>query len=188
MTMTDSGITVEVLSRKDFAQLKEFCKVCATKGYRNNTDFGRLKLNKIIPPYGQYWVVKRDNKIICLSGCHKFPEIDDTSYRILFRAVGLETRTGLSRYHFNSLPFYWHVRPQVEWIKKQGGERFFITTQTDEGSDVSGKMFRMDKVMHLLEKQGILKLETILKIGYTKEHVWELNYNEYLSKRFNKYV
>ena len=80
MTMTDSGITVEVLSRKDFAQLKEFCKVCATKGYRNNTDFGRLKLNKMVPPYGQYWVVKRDNKIICLSGCHEFPEIDDTIF------------------------------------------------------------------------------------------------------------
>ena len=45
--MTDSGITVEVLSkhRKDFVQLKEFCKVCATKGYRNNVDFGKLKLN-----------------------------------------------------------------------------------------------------------------------------------------------
>ena len=49
-------------------------------------------------------------------------------------------------------------------------------------------MFRMNKVMHLLEKQGILKLETILKIGYTKQHIWELNYNEYMSKRFNKYV
>jgi hypothetical protein len=170
----DSGITVGKLRLTDASEVREFCKVCESKGYRNNSTLGKIKF-KDIP----YWAVRKHNKIICISGCHV---LFDTSYRILARAVALESRAGLSRYHFNSLPFYYHIQPQIEWAKQQGGTDFFITT--NKNRDESGKMERMHRVMQLLEKQGLLELtyDDYVLNGVTQS-LWKLNYKKYLSLR-----
>ena len=117
----DYGITVEKLRLTDAPEVKLPPEVFTEPPSAADTEIW-------IPAIGQGAIgieSRKNNKIICISGCHV---LFDTSYRILARAVALESRAGLSRYHFNSLPFYYHIQLQVEWAKQQGGTEFFITT------------------------------------------------------------
>jgi hypothetical protein len=136
---------------------------------------------KDIPFWGT-WV---DDNLAAVSGVQHLPEISETTYRLLFRGAQLPEYNKYfstpSRYHFNSIPFYEHIIPQMESCP--AGSEFVITTNVTH--DASGHMNRTHRVMQLLAKQGVVTLLKNDILYNTLQSIWSLNVDCYLEKRHN---
>ncbi len=169
----------------ELTKLNEFIVGCNKAGYTNNSSLAKLKLNEAKDPQLRYWVIEYNNNIMALSGCQHLPEVSEKTYRLLFRGAQLPSMTKwwltMSRYHFNSLVFYYHIPLQVAWARKQGGEDFVITTHTGSPSDLaaSGRMRNMYKVFCLLEKQKLVEHVVTMELYGIPQAVWRLNLDMY---------
>jgi len=165
----------------DLKILKEFCNNCKLEGLKNNSSLQALKIDQLDKLKGKYWLLKDNNKIVGISGAHFFPEIDNKTYRVQFRTAILKKYQGFGSFGIkknltNCLAWKLLLPLQIKWAKNKGGTRFIITTNTPQNkNDQSGKMFKVDKIFHLLEKQQIVKKINTLEIYYTWQNIWEIN-------------
>ena len=84
----------------------------------------------------------------------------------------------------SSYPFAEHLPLQMEWaeiIKDDPDVPIYITTNTE--NDASGKMLRINKVFHLLEKTKIVDFMGEDNVYYTKQNIWKVNKKEYHGRR-----
>jgi len=177
-------LTTVEYSPKHENDLRWFCQVCAKLGYRNNSDFVKMKLDWCLETDGQFHLTYADKKLIAVSGCHPLPEIGSNTYRVLFRGATIEKNLldVVSKTHMNSLVFLLHIPRQIEWASSRGADQFVITTNW-VNPDITS-MESSHRVMKLLEKQGILEcLVEKTELFYTTQTVWKLNVEKYFQIR-----
>ena len=77
--------------------------------------------------------------------------------------------------------FFYEIPMQIEWAMKRSlnpdNEYFYITTNTD--NDNSGKMIRINKTFHHLEKTGMVKCLGVSEVYDVDQTIWELNVSKY---------
>jgi len=156
-----------------------FINRCGQLGWSNNNTLRAMKWKD-----HTFWGTWIDCDLAALSGVQHLPEIGDYTYRLLFRGAQLPEYNKYfstpSRYHFNSIPFYDHIIPQMDHCPSQSD--FVITTNMI--NDSSGHMHRTHRVMQLLAKQGLVTLLRNEILYNTIQSVWTLNVDCYLEKRY----
>ena len=162
--------------------LDNFLRKCEQKNFKNNSSLDIMKFQWCLDTGGTWFATYVDGEIISFSGIHPWDHSRRHGCRILFRGVQLEPRKiGLNRHHMQSYGFYYHVPLQIEWAKKRSinpdNEYFYITTNTDY--DMSGKMTRINKTFHHLEKTGIVKCLGVSEVFNVDQTTWELDQTKY---------
>jgi hypothetical protein len=172
---------IEIIKDKHLPMLQEFCNQCNILKYENNKSFTAMKL-LWCKEQGEYLCAIDNNKIVAVAGCHPFPEVSPSAWRILFRGCELpsyDTFKGLSKSNWNSIT----QREMIpEFIEICDSNQLFLTTNiSNEHSN--GKAARNHKLMGLLAKQGILTHVDNMIIHNTDQAVWQLNIDVYNNKR-----
>jgi hypothetical protein len=137
-----------------------------------------MKLDWCLSIGGQFFLTYLDNNVISVSGCHPLPEIDQSTYRMVFRGATLNKYQNIlnivSKTHMNSIPFLYHMPRQIDWAKEQGYDNFVITTNIDNENIPS--MNKSHSVLNLLSRQGLV--ECIIDkttLFYSDQSVWKIN-------------
>ena len=170
----------------DSELLDKFFKACRELDYVNNISLDAIRQQFVFQREGNIWFLVKDNEIIGMSGCHRFDEIDSTSFRIQFRGCelpGKDVKPGLSRSHFNSSTFRELIPYQLKWIEEKGYDKrnVYLSANTDN---------RNHRAMTLIEKQGFLtKYKDDVLFGVSQT-IWKFNteYYETVRKRITSYV
>lgn len=164
-----------------YDKLEIFCNKCEQLQYNNNSSFKRMKL-EWCKSVGEFWCAIKNDEIIAVAGCHPFPEISTNAWRILFRGCELPKKDnfkGLGKGNWNSITQREFVPIMIEWCPS---DQLFITTNIyNEHSN--GKAQRNHKIMKLLARQKILTHYSNIMLNNCFQSVWQLNINEYLSRR-----
>lgn len=160
--------------------LDEFLSQCKDLGFVNNTSRDKLRFDWMEENNGAYWAFVKDNKIISMSGCHPFPDIDN-AYRIGYRSAtlpGEDPFKGFSRYGHNGIPNRVLFQYQIRWCQSFGIMKFILTTNCD--SDV-GHM-HMSHLMQVRINQ-CTNLSTYLGdriVNGVNQSLWKYNIEEYV--------
>lgn len=176
------NLRLKLLEYTDYDKLRVFCESCKQLGFVNNQSFEAMKIAKTVMPYGQYFIGMDTDKIFTVSGVHKFPEINDSSWRCNFRGAQLPGYNIFSKNPFhNQIHFAYLMYYQIELIKSiYPNPEFYVTTNIIGGVD----SHRMNSVfMPLVESMGIWELFTTKEIYNTKQNIWRINVDEYLRQR-----
>lgn len=182
--MTFKIIQIDLIEHLDL--LLEYCENCKKLGYNNNNSLESLKLyhNNDLLGLPDYWAILKQNKIITLSGSHKFSE---TQQRCLFRSATIDNNQivkTLSKTHMLSLPFSILLPFQILDGLKKGIKEFIITTSNSD-LDQSGKMGRTHRVLNLLSKQKIVDFVRNDTIFHVPQSVWKINLENYYQAIIN---
>lgn len=166
--------------------LDEFFEKCKELNYVNNVSLESIRSNFALSREGNIWFLVKEDKIIGMAGCHRFDEIDPTSFRIQFRGCelpGQDVKQGLSRSHFNSSTFRELIPYQLKWIEEKGYDKHnvYLSANLDN---------RNHRAMTLIEKQGFLtryKDDILFGVPQT---VWKFNTSHYeqVRKGITSYV
>lgn len=163
------------ISDDDIHDVITFMSECYRRGYMNNKSLIAMKWEWCLEN-GAWFATYKDDSIISVSGIHSFKD----GYRALFRGAQLESRpAGLNKYHMTSYCFAEQLPLQINFASRAP---IYITTNIE--NDASGKMNKIDKLFHILEKQNIVGHESTEDVFYTKQNVWRLNVEKYNSIRF----
>lgn len=156
-------------------QLLEFIRECKKLKFKNNDSFDSMNFFETIKNGGAWFTTSVDNKIVGLSGLHKFKN----GYRALYRGAQLYSRPGgLSRNHMNCWMFYYHLPMVIDLVN---GAPIYITTNTD--NDASGSMLRLNKLYYILEKNRIVEHISNEKVYGVNQNIWKLNAERYFEVR-----
>lgn len=157
--------------------LETFMTECARLGLLNNADRKILKIDT-----AKFWLTVEDEKIVSMSGVQKIdlPGFGEV-FRVQFRAATLPEFRGLAAKglgrRFENCWEWTQILPyQVEYARNLGAKHLVVTTNTPEnGSDRSGRMFAVDRVMARLEKYGDVRLfAEKINLFNTIQNVWEI--------------
>ena len=155
-------------------ELITFIRECDKLGYKNNNTLEAMKFDWCLANGGSWYATFADNKIVGISGLHKFAD----GYRSLFRGCQLHSIPGgLSKNHMNCWMFYYHLPLVIDHVDGP----IYITTNTD--NDASGKMLKLNKLYSILEKSGIVDFVAEEEVFYTNQNIWKLNNKIYLDAR-----
>lgn len=164
------------LSQNDLHDVLTFANKCNSKGFMNNNSLATMKWDWCLEN-GTWFATYKDKTIISISGIHTFKD----GYRALFRGAQLESKpVGLNRYHMQSYCFADQLPLQIKYAN---GSPIYITTNVE--NDASGKMTRIDKLFHHLQKECIVEHVCKEEVFYTLQNVWKLDaerYNEIRSR------
>ena len=167
-------IKTELLFEANEALL-EFIRECDKLGFKNNNSFCSMNFFETIKEGGTWFTTSVDDKIVGISGLHKFKD----GYRALYRGAQLYSRPGgLTRNHMNCWMFYYHIPLVIDLVQ---GEPIYITTNTD--NDASGSMLRLNKLYYILEKNGIVDHISNEEVFGVNQNIWKLNKERYLEVR-----
>jgi hypothetical protein len=183
-------VNIIKLDNSHIKLIEEFCRDSAKHGYLNNSSIEKMKFGGKydLTDIPQFWGAMHNNKLVSVSGCHKWPSISNDVVnaplmRCLFRSATLPEYTnlisGLSKNHMNSLPFSMLLPLQINYGLEQGIDHFYITTSNSD-HDASGKMKKTHKAMQLLEQRSIVKYAGDDIIYSTSQTKWEINLDNYL--------
>jgi hypothetical protein len=173
---------IKIYRASEHASLMDaFMSEAQAAGLMNNANPKILKLDRMEGKDGYYWITLENGRIVSMSGVQHLPEIGIGVDRLMFRTATLPdfrsaARPGLS----TSLQTSWEwtqILPlQIDWAREQGATRLVMTTNTpDNAVDPSGRMFRVDRVFKILERQGIVSLYQADMLLYgARQNVWEL--------------
>jgi hypothetical protein len=182
MDTTKRLITVEYVDQIN--DLQVFCDKCADLGYKNNSSTVAMKLDWCSCIDGRFFLTYDDKEIVAVSGCHPLPQVDATTWRVLFRGANLVSNIfGLvSKSHMTSTGFFYHVLPQVAWAQAHGGKKFVITTNWSNPEIKS--MEKSHRTFKLLERQGLVScLVERIELFNTTQTVWQLDLDKYRQLR-----
>lgn len=157
-------------------ELINFINQCKNKGYKNNDSLKAMKFQWCLDNGGAWYATfNAQSEMISISGIHPFKD----GYRVLFRGVQLYPREiGLNKYHMQSHCFYYQLPHQIDFAKDAP---LYITTNVI--NDASGKMTRIDKTFHHLQRVGLVKHVAQEDIFNTLQNVWQLNVEKYNAVR-----
>jgi len=176
MTTTPKYFVSQDLYKHNFDGFMQRCKEL---GFENNASRKSMRLNWIKSQYGAYWAFVKDNNIISISGCHKFPDMDDT-YRIGYRSVSLpgeDPFKGFSRYGYNAIPNRILFQYQIRFAQQKGAKHFILTTNSNsDGHMYMSHMMqvRINKLTNLSEYLGERKVFGV------QQSLWKYNVEEYV--------
>tara|TARA_B110000503_G_scaffold137589_1_gene222069 strand:- start:1898 stop:2407 length:510 start_codon:yes stop_codon:yes gene_type:complete len=155
-------------------ELSAFIEECGKLGYKNNSSLDAMNFQKTLDEGGAWFATYVDDKIVGLSGVHKFRD----GYRALYRGCQLYSRSGgLSKNHMNCWMFYYHLPLAIYCTNGP----IYITTNTS--NDASGKMLRLDKLYHILAKKTIVKHVSTEELFGVEQNIWLLHEENYIKAR-----
>ena len=163
--------------------LEDFCNKCAALGYTNNSSIDKLKFDFVKENNGIYHYAFLNNVLVSLAGCHHLPQVSDTAYRIAYRGVqlpGVDTYKGLSRNHFNAIPWRVLLNYQIDHCQQIGGTEFFTSTNV---KDEFGRIPKTNKMMQYISQKGIMIPFGTINIFNTDQRLWKLNLEKYDQSR-----
>ena len=177
---------IRKLTEEDFPLLSLFCEECKTLGLKNNESFEAMKIDKIIMPYGQYFIAVKDNKLFSIAGVHQLPELGKNAYRCLFRGAQLPGYTPVwSMNIFNSgIHFAYFLYEQIKLIREINPEsNFYISTNVDNPD--AGSSSKLNSIMMpRLAKKGYWSLfKENMMLYNTLQNVWLVDVDTYLQER-----
>jgi|TARA_R100000030_G_scaffold17225_4_gene11639 hypothetical protein len=162
----------------DKYDLDRFMSICNKLGYKNNISRKAMKIDWVRKNFGDFWAFVKNDKIIAVSGCHPFPDLNDT-YRIGFRAAqlpGEDPFIGLSKYGYNSISIRVLLQYQIKFCETIGIDNFILTTN----SKSTGHLYmshmmqvQINKCTNLTEYLGEKMLYGV------NQSLWKYNINEY---------
>jgi len=184
--MEKLGRQFRKLEEKDIPSLQEFCDTCKDLGYVNNQSFEAIKLDKMVMPYGQFFVGVDDDKIFTIAGVHRLPEVNDRAWRCLFRGAQLPGYTpAWSMDIFKSgIHFSQFLYQQIKFVQELDPDADFYVS-TNVHSTVGAKSSRMnDVMMPRIAKRGIwtLALENFMLYN-VPQNLWKINVQQYMEAR-----
>ena len=173
---------------QDYDKLIEFCSKCKDLNYHNNVDLKAIKFDKMVMPYGQFYVgIDTDKDIIfTLAGVHRLPEVNDKAWRCMFRGAqlpGYFNKVSKNmfdlNYHFSQLMYL----QMTDILSLYPDSEFYVTTNIED--DNNGFSSRVNRVMMpYVEKTGIWKLYLSDVMLYnTRQNVWRVDTEEYFKQR-----
>jgi len=171
-------LNTTIYSSDQIAHLEEFCNQCDLEDYQNNKSLAAMKLDWCLSIGGQFFLTYLDDVVISVSGCHPLPEIDQCTYRMVFRGATLNKYQNIfnivSKTHMNSIPFLYHMPRQIDWAKEQGYDNFVITTNIDNANIPS--MNKSHSVLTSLSRQGLVEcIVDKTTLFYSEQSVWKIN-------------
>jgi hypothetical protein len=164
-----------------YPSLETFCKKCELLGYKNNSSFKEMRLEWCLQ-VGEFWSAVKENEIVAVAGFHPLPEVSNNAWRILYRGCELpnsDTFKGMGKAQWNSITFREFV---PIFINRLDGGDLFITTNIDKDHS-NGRAPRNHRNMQLMAKQKILIDRGEIDLFNTRQSLWELDKQEYLSRR-----
>ena len=155
-------------------ELEIFLDICKKKGYTNNSNLDKLKFQWCLDQGGSWWVTKKENRILAISGVHPFMD----GYRTLYRGAQIEPRpyNKLNKYQLQNYAFADHLYEQIKWANS---EKIYVTTSPYSDDDRSGKMSRIHKSAKVLAKQGVFKYLYDKEIYHVEQSIWRVNIERY---------
>jgi len=170
-------ITFRFATKEDEPLVEQFCN---SQNFSNNTSLKKMKWDWCLETGA--WTIAIDNdKIVSIAGIHPLPEVDNSSYRCLFRGAQLPGYTlGTGRDIFKTGIHLAHLLPmQLSWAP--ANSKFYISTNINNDG---GKSQRMNNVMMpLLAKRGIWHLERSMDLYYVPQNLWRINIRKYTEER-----
>jgi hypothetical protein len=165
-------ITFKKLETSDHDKLQVFLNACIDLGYENNKSFESIKLDKMIMPYGQFFIGLDEDKIFTFAGIHI---MQPHKYRCLFRGAGLPGySTGLTGLRA-SYQFIYLLNMQIDFILAHDSQaEFYLTTNHVQDN---GKSSKMNKIWcPRITKQGVLKLvDDSFLYHNTLQSLWKID-------------
>lgn len=156
-------------------KLIEFVDACKEKGFKNNESLERMNFFKTIRDGGMWMITYDKENIVGVSGLHKFLD----GYRALYRGCQLYSIPGgLTKNHMNCWMFKYHLPLVIDMVC---GDPIYITTNTE--NDASGSMLRLNRLYHILEKNGLVSHVSKSMVRGVEQNVWLLNNKEYMKAR-----
>lgn len=156
-------------------ELLDFIEECKKLGFKNNDSLEAMRFEWCLEDGGAWFVTAENNKIVGLSGLHKFRD----GWRALFRGAQLYSIPGgLSKNHMNCWMFYYHLPIVIDLV---GEDPIYITTNVD--NDASGYMTRLNKLYFILNKKEIVDHIEECQLNGVKQNIWKLNKETYLKIR-----
>lgn len=169
-----------MLEESDLPFLEKFCNECKILGLNNNKDFEAIKLEKMVMPYGQYFVGwdRNSNKIWNLAGIHHLPEISNNTWRCLFRGAQLPGYTIGTSKNFLKISYHWRyfLLYQIDFILSTCPcAEFVISTNIDNIS--AGRSSQLNAtIMPLLAKHDLVTLyRENIDLFYVKQNIWKID-------------
>jgi hypothetical protein len=155
--------------------LMEFVHACKERGFKNNDSLERMNFFATIKGGGCWFATYDEDKIVGVSGLHKFKD----GYRALYRGCQLYSIPGgLSRNHMNCWMFKYHLPLAIDIVNR---EPIYITTNTE--NDASGSMLRLNRLYYILEKNGIVSHVSKEQVRGVEQNIWLLNQEKYCKVR-----
>jgi len=186
-------LEIRELKETDFANLEVFCDQCLKLGWHNNSSLEKLKVEKLIMPYGKFFIgYDHNNECIWnIAGIHQLPEISPTAWRCLFRGAqlpGYSVSSSFSKNIFkNGFHLSYFLPIQINYIKSLFEDaQFYMTSNSPSNqTDTAGKSIRMDKIMRntLLKSGVITEYASEFDLYYTKQSIWKINQKRYWEER-----
>jgi hypothetical protein len=172
----------------DLPKLVEFCGKCKDLNFHNNTSLEVIKYEKMVMPFGKFFVGVDTEKdiIFSLAGVHRFPEVNENAWRCLFRGAQLPGyNTKFSKNMFDiAYHFSYMLYLQIGFVRSIfPNSEFYITTNIDDNNNgFSGRVNRI--MMPHVEKTDIWKLYRSDVLVYnTLQNIWKINTEEYFTQR-----
>ena len=176
---------LNVTTIPNMEDLKIFMDKCKNLGYINNANLKNLKLDFVKENLGTMHYVYKKDKIIAMSGCHKFVDMGDNAFRVAFRSAQLpkeDVFKGLSKYYFNSIPWRLCLPLEIQHCLKQNCNNIYVTTNINRHDS---RFSKADRNMQLLTTFDVVQYVCTKEIYYTEQNVWKLNVDKYLKLRSN---
>lgn len=187
-------LILRIATENDIDLIKKFCDECKELGFLNNQSLKSIKWDWI-QSVGKYYIGidLQLNKIFTIAGYHPLPEIDNHSWRILFRGAQLpgyafkafsknQLKTSL---HFAHILYY-----QINDILTLDAEaKIYMSTNVIDNKDAP-KSARLNRsTTPILEAQGLITLEVKdVELYYTRQNLWRINVEEYMRQRNEIYL
>ena len=177
---------IKKLTDDDLPALEIFCDKCKQLGWENNANFKSIKLDKIVMPYGQYFIALDHDKIYSFAGVHRLPELGPNAWRCLFRGAQLPgyTPTWSMNFFKSGIHFNYFLYEQIKFIQQiEPNAEFYISTNIDNPS--AGSSSKLNRIMMpRLSKLGYVSLaKENFELYNTIQNVWKVNLDNYLEAR-----
>jgi hypothetical protein len=187
-------LLLKIATAEDVSLVEEFCKECKTLSFLNNQDLKSIKWDWI-QSIGKYYIGidTTCNKIFTMAGYHPLHEMDQNSWRILFRGAQLpgyalkvfsknQLRTSV---HFAHILYY----QILDILNQNPNAKIYMSTNVIDNKDAP-KSARLNRsTTPILEAQGLITLEVKdIELYYTRQNLWRINIDEYMRQRSEIYL
>lgn len=172
-------------TEKHRESLNVFCAKCNEEGVANNSNYESIKMRELKGNRGAFWLCYDEDTIISAAGAQLIKFQNISAVRALYRAASLKSHrgacfSGLSRYHFNSIPFSRILPHCIEWKNKYHSTLDIMIT-----TNINFKKYKTsntDRLFHLLQKCGLVSHVGGVCLYNVWQNIWKLNEKVYLRK------
>ena len=182
---SNKNILVKKATEVDIPLVIEFCNDCKKYGFLNNISLSHIKWDT-----SQFFIGidVSLNKIITLAGYHQLLDIDNHSWRVLFRGAQLPgySTNIVSKNPLKTIIHVGHLLHYqlLEILDIDNDAKCYISTNIESNKNAPTSYRLNSLICPLMEKQKILTLEQAnIELYYTRQNLWRVNVDEYFRQR-----